>query len=184
MARSISPRPRSIFQHALHFTGGNYSAASGIEFFSRKQSTQDPWEPMPMDIVPDDCKDIYMLHVVRFDTDTIPAKYPRPLNAFLYLPCWECEKLPKMDQCLAGTWRLSNDSLISFLQSRRVTEEVNYNSMKGQIVLTMNPDGTAQWLAEDVAVDPVGDLAATGAVRIDQEDPIAPDAERDDAPVR
>ncbi len=144
--------PFTILQHALHFTGGNYSVASGIEFFSRKQGTADPWEPMPMDIQPEDCKDIYMLHIVRFDTDTIPAKYPRPLNAFLYLPCWECEKLPKMDQCLAGTWRLSNDSLISFLQSRRVTEEVNYNSMKGQIILTMNPDGTAQWLAEDVAV--------------------------------
>lgn len=144
--------PFTILQHALHFTGGNYSVASGIEFFSREQGSSAPWEPMPFDIAPADCKDIYMLHVVRFDTDTIPANYPRPLNAFRYLPCWECEKLPKMDQCLAGTWRLSNESLISFLQSRRITEEVNYNSMAGQIILTMNPDGSAQWLAEDVSI--------------------------------
>lgn len=144
--------PFTILQHALHFSGGNYAVGSGIEFHSRKQGTEDPWEPMPFDIAPDDCKDVYMLHIVRFDTDTILSQVARPLQATRYLPCWECSKLPKMDQCLVGTWRLSNDSLISFLQSKRITEEVNYNSMKGQIFLTMRPDGTAEWVAEDVAI--------------------------------
>lgn len=144
--------PFTILQHALHFTGGNYSLGTGIEFFSRDQGTDAPWEPMPFDIAPEDCKDIKMLHILRFDTDTIPAKFPRPLIATRYLPCWECTKLPKMDQCLSGTWRLSNESLISFLQARRITEEVNYNSMAGQIFLTMRPDGSAEWVAEDVSV--------------------------------
>ncbi|MFO1201261.1 MAG: hypothetical protein U1E58_01345 [Tabrizicola sp.] len=144
--------PFTILQHALHFTAGNYSVGTGIEFFSKTQGSDAPWEPLPYDIAPEDCKDVTMLHIVRFDTDTIPSAVARPLNATRYLPCWECTKLPKMDQCLVGKWRLSNESLLSYLTTKN-TPEATFRDVKGEIFLQLNADGSGQWVAEDVAID-------------------------------
>jgi len=56
-----------------------------IAFFSCEQGTDALSEPLQFDVAPADCKDIAMLHSVRFDTDTIPAQFPRPLNVVLAL---------------------------------------------------------------------------------------------------
>jgi len=148
---AFSAHPFTIERQILQFSGGDFSVWTGGDgaFQSRDQTGGD-WAELGPQISPEDCKDVTMLLAGRFVPDTMAAA--KRIMVKLLTKCWECEKLPKMDQCLVGTWQFSDESIHSLLQSRNTSPDVNYSGVGGKAFLAIDKDGKAQFVAEGLKI--------------------------------
>ena len=145
----LQVKPFTLVQHALHFSNGTYNAwAGGSSFYKREQSGGDWSELDPMEsIEPESCKDVRMILAARFITETYADKVV--LAAHRAKECFECAKMPKIDQCVVGKWRMSNEALLTYLQATHgQTETSNFSGVGGTAVLVFDKDGKAQFVLE------------------------------------
>lgn len=144
--------PLTVETRNLHISGGDYALMTGPIFLARDQQGGE-WADLPFQVTLEDCQDVKMLKLARFVDSAVPPDQPVPLLLRQTRKCWTCEKRPSFDSCLVGKWRLDNDAVLSWLQGKKLNEQMNYLDVKGKVFLVVNSSGAAQWVAEGVAVD-------------------------------
>ncbi len=149
----LQVKPFTLATHALHFSNGTYNAwAGGSSFYKREQSGGEWSELDPMETIePESCKDVRMILAARFITDSYADKVV--LAAHRSKECFECAKMPKIDQCVVGKWRMSNEALLTYLQATHGQSETgNFSGVGGTAILVFDKDGTAQFVVEGLKI--------------------------------
>ncbi len=149
----LTVKPFTIVRHALHFSNGTYNAwAGGSSFYKREQSGGDWSELDPMETIePESCKDIRMLLTARFVSDVLADK--TTLVAHRQKQCLDCVKMPKVDQCVVGKWKMSNEALLTYLQATNGQSKMsNFSGVGGTAVLVFDNDGSAQFVVEGLKI--------------------------------
>jgi hypothetical protein len=149
----LKTKPFTITRVGLQFTNGTYSAYAGGDSFFKREQQGGPWSELdPSEkIKGDDCKDVRMLVAARFITSIMGGDVM--LTGSRLSPCFECVKLPKMDKCLIGKWRLSNEALLSFLNAAVTNKKMaNYSGVGGTSIVSFDENGTAQLILEDFRI--------------------------------
>ena len=142
--------PFTVESVGLQFANGGYSVFTGPILFVKDAEGGD-WQEQPFQVSLESCSDVKFMKTARFVADEYGTMENVPMNVAQISKCWECNKLPAMDKCLIGTWRMSNDTLLTFLQGKKLAE-VNYSGIKGTAALVMNADGTSNWVLEGLSV--------------------------------
>lgn len=143
----------TLVRHALHFVNGTYNAwAGGSSFYKREQSGGEWSELDPMEsIEPASCKDVRMLLAARFITEAYADKVV--LSTHRQKECLECVKMPKVDQCVVGKWKMSNEALLTYLQATNGQKSASaFSGVGGSAYLLFNADGGAQFVAEGLKI--------------------------------
>jgi hypothetical protein len=142
----------TIDARLLSFIGGSFAVADGARYGVRK-SEGGPWGDMPNLVEPVTCSEPVEFLATRFVGTSIAETMGAPFIATRYAECHVCQALTEADQCLVGKWKLRNDSLLSYLKLAATDmKDVRYSSVAGTIILSVTPDGKAQWITDGLDI--------------------------------
>ncbi|MFT3811044.1 MAG: hypothetical protein QM698_14080 [Micropepsaceae bacterium] len=142
----------TLMRHALHFANGTYNSWSNPTIYKREQSGG-PWSELdPMEkIEGESCKDIRMLLTAHFATASYADKMS--IVAMRAKECLDCVKMPKVDQCVVGKWRMSNEALLTYLQATNgQPQSTNFSGVGGTAILVFDKNGAAQFVVEGLKI--------------------------------
>jgi hypothetical protein len=144
--------PFTVDLHQLNFLGGSFAVSDPVRYDVRREGSAD-WGEMPITIEPQDCKEEQVFIAARFVTSKLADSYGLPVFASRYAECHICQALPEADQCLIGTWKLRNDSLLAYLKLvADKTKNVRYSTAAGTVQLVVTADGQAQWVTQGLDI--------------------------------
>ena len=147
--------PFTIETRQFSFVKAEFAAADG-KLFRVREAEGDVWGEFPTEIKPKDCAVPVDLLATRFVTTKPKDTVGIPITVMKMQDCVTCTALPKMDQCLVGTWLLNRNDHLSWLQKQAVDmADVRFTSVGGDIFLEISSDGTAQWIMDGFQVGAV-----------------------------
>ena len=148
-------QPFTIETRQFSFVKAEFAAADG-KLFRAREAEGDVWGEFPTGIKPKDCAVPVDLLATRFVTTKPKDTVGIPITVMKMRDCVTCTALPKMDQCLVGTWLLNRDDHLSWLQKQNVDmADVRFTSVGGDIFLKLASDGSAQWVMDGFQVGAV-----------------------------
>jgi hypothetical protein len=148
-------QPFTIEMRQFSFVKAEFAAADG-KLFRVREAEGDVWGEFPTEIKPKDCAVPVDLLATRFVTTKPKDTVGIPITVMKMQDCVTCTALPKMDQCLVGTWLLNRNDHLSWLQKQAVDmADVRFTSVGGDIFLEISSDGTAQWIMDGFQVGAV-----------------------------
>lgn len=154
-------QPFTIETRQFSFVKATFAASDGKLFQVREVGGEDAgaggeWGGFPTEIKPKDCAVPVDLLATRFVTTKPISRMGLPISVLKMQDCVVCTALPKMDQCMVGTWRLNRDDHLSWLQKQNVDmADVRFTSVGGDIFLKLASDGSAQWIMDGFQVGAV-----------------------------
>ena len=141
----------TIDARLVSFVGGSYAVAQMA--YQARLAEGGAWGPMPNLVEPAQCKEPVEFLVARFVGTSFAQTMGSPFVATRYAECHICQTLPQQDQCLVGTWKLRDQSMLSYLMQATADEkEVMFNDVKGTVTLKVEPTGKAVWTSTGLKV--------------------------------
>ncbi|HMS96127.1 MAG TPA: hypothetical protein PKA03_13090 [Tabrizicola sp.] len=143
--------PFTIDARQISFIGGSYAVAQIV--YQARQAEGGAWGSMPNLVEPATCKEPVEFLVTRLVGTSIGQTMGSPFVATRYAECHICQTLPEQDQCLIGTWKLRDQSMLSYLmQATADSKNVLFNEVKGTVTLKVEPAGKAVWTSTNLKV--------------------------------
>jgi hypothetical protein len=140
---------------SMSFVGAEFIAMDGKVYRVRPEQGGN-WGEFPLEIKLKECGEPEGYVAVRFVGNSIKDGLGLPITVTKMQECVACLNLPKLDQCMVGTWQLNRDDHLSWLQKQAVDmKEVRFSSVGGDIFLKLDADGKAQWIMDGFQVGAV-----------------------------